>query len=495
MVAGDLVGPVTAGVCILLLLAIYHAWKHGAERRALVLVVCFGALLRIYFGTDLFLRPWDERFHALVARNFLSHPLVPTLYDVPVLPTDDRDWTTSHIWLHKPPLALWLAASGLALFGINELALRVPALVVSIVSILVTYRIGLWVFGPTTALLAALFQAGNGLLVLLAAGIITSDHVDNLFVFLTQLTVLIVLAWARRPRRSLMVVLGVTIGAAILTKLWAALFVVPIFLFVAYGRRPWRSLAVDVGFIALATAAITAPWFLYVQMTFPDQAAWESRAALEHLYVRVEATRTEWFYYLLRVPRSFGELVYLPIGWFLVRAVRGRCSREQAAVALWIVIPIAAFSLAVSKSIAYIAIAAPAIFLAQADFLTRFNWQPATRSGQILRAVLVGVLLILPFRFTAERLNPTTPRVRRVPWAEGLRALAPQLPPAAVLFGTSHPIEAMFLTGRTAYELPPTTDQITALTARGHLIVVCTTSRVPPEISRHPDVRLVSCGE
>ena len=107
-------GPLAAAACLVCLIASYRAWKAGASRTSLLCIVCFGAIFRMYMAMDQFLHPWDERYHALVAKHLIAHPLVPTLYDSPVLPYDYRDWMANHVWLHKPPLALWFAASSMA---------------------------------------------------------------------------------------------------------------------------------------------------------------------------------------------------------------------------------------------------------------------------------------------------------------------------------------------------------------------------------------------
>jgi 4-amino-4-deoxy-L-arabinose transferase len=72
-------------------LAFVAAWRAQARARegVAVLLICAGALfLRAFAASDPFLHEWDERFHALVAKNLASHPLVPTLYDDPALPFD-----------------------------------------------------------------------------------------------------------------------------------------------------------------------------------------------------------------------------------------------------------------------------------------------------------------------------------------------------------------------------------------------------------------------
>lgn len=70
-----------------------------------LLMLC-GFALRLYSSCDFYLHEWDERYHALVAKNLAGHLLLPTLYDNPVLPADYRDWTHSTVWLHKQPLSL-----------------------------------------------------------------------------------------------------------------------------------------------------------------------------------------------------------------------------------------------------------------------------------------------------------------------------------------------------------------------------------------------------
>src|SRR5437016_2816679 len=65
--------------------------KYKWSLAALVL----GSLLLNIFAIHLdpFLNSWDERFHALVAKNLSAHPFQPMLYANPVLPFDYKNWT------------------------------------------------------------------------------------------------------------------------------------------------------------------------------------------------------------------------------------------------------------------------------------------------------------------------------------------------------------------------------------------------------------------
>ena len=75
-----------------------------------------------------FLNLWDEQYHALVAKNCMSHPFRPTLYEDAVVPGHDYgNWICADIWLHKQPLFLWQIALSFKLFGVSLFALRLPS--------------------------------------------------------------------------------------------------------------------------------------------------------------------------------------------------------------------------------------------------------------------------------------------------------------------------------------------------------------------------------
>ena len=125
-----------AGISVLVFctICLIYSWifyKKNFFKAALFLLVLCGLVLRIYVASDHYLHDWDERYHALVAKNLIQHPLKPTLYDNPLLEYDYRNWSGNHIWLHKQPLPLWFIAFSLWLIGINEMAVRLPSIILS----------------------------------------------------------------------------------------------------------------------------------------------------------------------------------------------------------------------------------------------------------------------------------------------------------------------------------------------------------------------------
>ena len=104
---------------------------------------------------------WDEGFHAVVARNLTKHPLKFTLYDQPWLPYDYKGWGENHIWLHKPPVAMWTIWLAHLIFGINTFALRLPSAISLVVTAWLTYRIAADLFDKRAGLIAAFLHGFN----------------------------------------------------------------------------------------------------------------------------------------------------------------------------------------------------------------------------------------------------------------------------------------------------------------------------------------------
>ena len=121
------------GILTLILSSIFILFSYTYQKKenytiSILLLMAAGLLLRIYTSCDFFLHPWDEVYHAVVAKHLIHHPLMPTLYETPLLPYDPDNWTGNYIWVHKQPLPLWSMTLSMYLFGVNEIALRLQQL-------------------------------------------------------------------------------------------------------------------------------------------------------------------------------------------------------------------------------------------------------------------------------------------------------------------------------------------------------------------------------
>src|SRR5690606_3012419 len=102
----------------------------------------FALALRCYMAMlDPFLHPWDEQFHALVARNMMDNPFVPMLRKGHMLPFNYQDWGGNVVWLHKQPLFLWQIALSMKLFGVSLLSFRLPSIIMGTAMVPMIYHL------------------------------------------------------------------------------------------------------------------------------------------------------------------------------------------------------------------------------------------------------------------------------------------------------------------------------------------------------------------
>ena len=478
--------------------ALAFTWQRYGQTRLVILPVLAAALLISGFAaSDLVLHPWDERFHALVAKHLITHPFLPTLYDRPALPYDYRDWMTNHVWLHKPPVGLWVPALSMRLFGVHEWALRLPSVLMLTLGVALTFRIGCEIFDQRTALLASMFHSVNGFLVSMAAGR-RADHIDTLLVVLVQLGVLLALSQAHRPSRLTVVWLGILSGVAVLTKSMAGMLILPILFYVVWSRQSIHKAVTTVALTGTIALALAGPWYLYTRLAFPVEAAWEAAYTWRHIYEVLEGHAGTLFFYLADMPRTFGELIYLPVGWFLVQLVRGRGDAGWRAVAVWIGTPYVLFSLFATKLPTYVLVAAPAVFLVEARFwweLKRFVGEVMDRYWRRVGLVLLGILLILPARYLMEPTGPLESREWNPEWAQSLRDLPGRIGVSdAVIFNSAAPIETMFYTSYTAYDYLPTWKQVDSLREQGLSVVIIDDGRDALDIPPSWDVTILREG-
>jgi 4-amino-4-deoxy-L-arabinose transferase-like glycosyltransferase len=450
--------------------------KRDRFHTAALAIAVAALLIRGYASADLALHPWDERYHALVAKNLIAEPLVPMLRADSVLEYDFRNWASNHIWLHKPPLALWTQAASMRVFGVSEWPLRLPSVLFSTAAVLVTYALGRVLVSPAVGLVAAAFHAVHGFSVDLAAGRRATDSVDTLLILLVETGFLLAFLAARKQPQAAGVVLGAVVGLAYLTKSFLGLLMLPIWAAMRLQTERVRVVANEVGVAACISVAIAAPWTIYAMRAFPLEAAYERSAALRHITEVIENQGGPPWSYLWEMPRFFGELVWIPLGAAVLLVVKGRATPAHRALLLWMAIPYGLFSMFATKMPAYVMVAAPAIFILQSDFWMRLRQQHATAITRGRRAWLMAclvVLALLPARYLLGPAGPLEYRERNPEWVRQLRALNSQIGPRrAVIFNVPAHIEAMFYTPYVAYDVPVTVEQAGDLKRRGYEVYV-----------------------
>ncbi|CDZ78866.1 Undecaprenyl phosphate-alpha-4-amino-4-deoxy-L-arabinose arabinosyl transferase [Legionella massiliensis] len=171
-------------------------------------------------------------------------------------------------FLAKPPLSTWLSATSLSLFGINELAVRLPSLLLSIAILWLVWSLAKKRSGSVVALLTVLFLAGSLYFYLNAGAVMT----DAALIFCTTLSM--VAFWQAVVERSKLwaYLFFVALGLGLLTKGPAAfvLSVLPSFLWLIISKQ-WsafyRQMPLFKG--SLITLAIALPWYVLAELRSP----------------------------------------------------------------------------------------------------------------------------------------------------------------------------------------------------------------------------------
>lgn len=288
---------------------------HRKERynwALLVLTLAGGCVYVFAARLCPYLSPWDEQFHALVAKNCMSHPLTPTLYDEAIVKGHDySSWIGAHVWLHKQPLFLWQIALCFKLFGISEFTLRLPSIIQCTLLIPIVYQIAKRLTqNLNTAFLAGIATACSWFLIRLTSGMENTDHNDVCFIFYVtaSLWAFVEYIYHKREKWGWVVLIGLFAGAAILTK-WLAGFLVffcwSVYLLAEHRLhlRQWK-----IGHLLTAlctTLAIVLPWQLYTLHQFPELAQQELFYNFKHIGQTVEAHQGSFWYPLIILPLQY----------------------------------------------------------------------------------------------------------------------------------------------------------------------------------------------
>ena len=460
-------------------------------RSALACLVFAAVCLRVPPAAHLGLAPWDERYHALVAKNALADPFVPKLVAEPLSEPAPEDWRHAHVWLHKPPLMTWLIAVSYALFGVNELALRVPSVLLSSALVLLVFAIARRFASERAALLAAALAAWQARSLLLVAGVRATDHIDVGMTFAVALGALAALRAAESlgearfwPRVALA---GAATAGAYYVKETPAL-VVPALLFFALSARgaTWRVRVAATGLALGVALALVLPWQLYTAHAYPEIAAFARARGRRYFMNVVDSQGGPWYYHLANLPVDFGWLAPVALFWLALESLRTR--PELRPIAAWVALVYGAFSLAATKMQSYVLVAAPAVFVALGWFA--LDAVPRRLHRLVLIALAANAAVAV---WGVEA--PLEAKARDPLWARELRRLGAEVErlPAGkrVVFGVASPIECMFYARATCVAGQPGAEQVARARAGGFAVAVYG----PAEVGEVTSIPIDACAE
>jgi 4-amino-4-deoxy-L-arabinose transferase-like glycosyltransferase len=340
-----------------------YRWLMSAVVLGLALVLLF------YRLGDGSLHDWDEAIYAQVAREVLLSHTWTTL-----------SWNGTP-FLHKPPLYFWLTALTYKMIGVSEFAARLWPAIFGFGVIVLTFVLGVrlrsWVVGTIAALLLLVVDLGYygywwNFLSLSRVGML-----DSALTFWIMVALLLVRE--TEPRPWLIVLIGLPIGMAVMTKAWPGLLAVAIpMAFCLIAGQPRSSAIASWAIATLLAAMVILPWHLwqYALHGPPFLHEYVGVNLTSRLFQTFEGHRESPLAYFDTLRRGFSIWGYLwPLAylWALWKA-SARGERQTRLLLAWITLPLLLFSLAQTKLSWYISMIYPAIALllglALAELLT-----------------------------------------------------------------------------------------------------------------------------
>ncbi len=458
--------------------------RLAAAALALILLSAFA--LRWRAADHRYISQWDEAYHALVAKNLLLHPFTPTLYDNPLRAADFKDWSESSIWLHKPPVPLWLMAAAMKTGGEEEIIFRLPSVLLGTLTAWLLFRIAARLFpeeGVLPGLLAGLFFALNPLMLRLTSGTIPTDHVDISLVFFITLAVFLAIRAHGSSRPVPWITAGLAMGVAFLCKSWPALVaLLAVLPLLAADHRQIRPMFSRAAYLLGGFLALPVPWHLYCYFRWPKEYAWEmSYNFWTHLTTAVEGHDQPIGYYLGLIPTHFGGIAAAT--YLLVVAGCLGClwrffttkDKRLAVLMIWAFSPYLVFSFTQTKMYSYMAPAVPGMTLLLGLALVQFMGPGALRRTVLIS--LVFALHFVPLAWQRTQANYEVPTWNHaydyVSFRENFRNLQREKGNKVVFnVADRKQPQAMFYGGCTAYADLPSVRELIAVADQGWRVFV-----------------------
>lgn len=354
-----------AGITSLLFLLRKNNFKIALFFLAIAAIILrFGMI-----GFDPFLNLWDEQFHALVAKNLMNNFFKPILVTEPILDYNLENWTANHIWLHKPPLFLWQIALSFKIFGVNEIALRIPSAIMSLITIYMVYKIGTYFLNKYIAYFAILILIFSSFINSLVAGYHHTDHNDIAFIFYVTASLW---AWTKflfsKNKKIFIFLVGIFSGAAILTKWLPGLLIFAVwFIFIITNKSERSNFKsyLYLFFAFLVALAVCLPWNIYAYLNFTEEFYATFIKKASHFSYVVEKHDGNIFYHWLIMHEIYFKYAYIliiPALYFLYKKIK--CNKSKLALISFFAIPFLFYSFAATKMPAFTLISSSIIYLA-----------------------------------------------------------------------------------------------------------------------------------
>jgi 4-amino-4-deoxy-L-arabinose transferase-like glycosyltransferase len=318
-------------------------WKKETLFVMTLIVTCW---ILYFFGLgDMPIKDIDEAMHATTSKDMVL----------------SGDWVTPRFngenFYDKTPLYNWLAAISFLFLGFTEYAARLPAALLGLGCVLITYWLARSMFGPVAAFLSALVLATSAESIVLARVVV---HDISLAFFMTLALTLFFVGYKNEKHRKPAFLFGyAALGFAVLAKgpVGVVLPMMIIGLFLICKRRLGFLKEMQVGWGLLIFLAVAAPWYILMSVKNPDYSEYFFLKQNIGNFLSQQSRHPKPFYYYIPVLMGgfFPWSLFLPLALF--RAIRAKAALHGDGVTfalIWFGVIFIFFSMASSKLGTYI---------------------------------------------------------------------------------------------------------------------------------------------
>jgi len=442
-------------------------------------VFSFSALL------DPFLNLWDERFHALVGKNLMNHPFMPTLYDDPVVNMAYDRWDRYYIWIHKQPLFLWQIALSFKIFGISEFTLRLPNVVLGAILVFIGYRSGKLLVNKRVGFITGVFIISTIYILELIAGRQELEHNDFTFLVYISLSIWSYIEYYFSKKIQWIFLIGLFSGMAILCKWLVGLLIYFGWFILKFQEKKFKIAGSKDVFISLAiTLLIALPWQILSFIWYPAEAALAYKFNAIHFSSVLDGHGGTFWYHFDMFNPIYGAIAsFLVIPAFYLFYKNSRDKKLFFSLLSMVLVVYLFFSLAATKMPSFTIIVSMIVFIAFSslfDYILNLTKKVSFGKTFYQFIFIISVVILVLLRFDIEFLQE-----KHTTWKESnsyTRMLrhnkeifkSLDLPDNTVLFNVKgrHYIEAMFYTGFPSYNFMPSKAQYEDLKEKEKTITI-----------------------
>lgn len=174
---------------------------------------------------------------------------------------------TGLLAIDKPPVAFWLQAGSVELFGFSGIALLLPQAIEGILSVILLFHLVRRRFGDNAGFLAALFLA----ITPISVAIDRTNNTDSCLVLVQLLAAWAAIVAAERGSLRMVLLSAMVLGVGFNVKMAAVLLVLPGFVALYWftAPAPWTRRVLHLAAAAVTMSVVALSWPLTVDLTAP----------------------------------------------------------------------------------------------------------------------------------------------------------------------------------------------------------------------------------